>query len=78
VTFPSCEEEGGPPELMATFFARTTKGGGRDLAVLCSWEGSGPVGEPDVLQRSLLPTHAEGRKIRRGARDGAERKARNE
>ena len=43
VTFPSCEEEGAEPELMAVFFARTIKdggrkGGGRDLAVLCSWE----------------------------------------
>jgi len=38
VKFPSCEEEGGPPELLAVFFARTVKGGGRDLAVLCSWE----------------------------------------
>jgi hypothetical protein len=38
VTFPSCEEEGGAPELTAVFFARTVKGGGRNLAVLCSWE----------------------------------------
>jgi hypothetical protein len=43
VTFPSCEEEGRAPELMAVFFARTVKGGGRDLAVLCSWEQGGPV-----------------------------------
>jgi hypothetical protein len=43
VAFPSCEEEGGAPELMAVFFARTVKGGGRDLAVLCSWEQGGPV-----------------------------------
>lgn len=43
VTFPSCEEEGGAPELMAVFFARTVKGGGRNLAVLCSWEQGGPV-----------------------------------
>jgi hypothetical protein len=38
VTFPSCDEEGAAPELLAVFFARTIKGGGRDLAVLCSWE----------------------------------------
>jgi hypothetical protein len=43
VTFPSCEEEGGAPELMAVFFARTVNGGGRNLAVLCSWEQGGPV-----------------------------------
>ncbi|MES1206889.1 MAG: hypothetical protein ABUS79_13210 [Pseudomonadota bacterium] len=41
VTFPSCEEEGGAPELLAVFFARTVKGGGRDLAVLCRWESNG-------------------------------------
>jgi hypothetical protein len=35
VEFPSCDEEGGAPELLAVFFARTVKGGGRDLAVLC-------------------------------------------
>jgi hypothetical protein len=39
--FPSCEEEGGAPELLAVFFARTVKGGGRDLAVLCRWEAKG-------------------------------------
>jgi hypothetical protein len=38
VTFPSCEVEGGTPELMAVFFARTEKGRTRDLAVLCRWE----------------------------------------
>jgi hypothetical protein len=38
VTFPSCDEEGGAPELLAVFFARTVKGGGRDLAVLCKWD----------------------------------------
>lgn len=38
VTFPSCEIEGAAPELLAVFFARTVKGGGRDLAVLCRWE----------------------------------------
>ena len=38
VTFPSCEPEGATPELLAVFFARTVKGGGRDLAVLCRWE----------------------------------------
>jgi len=38
VQFPSCDEEGGWPTLLAVFFARTTKGGGRDLAVLCSWD----------------------------------------
>jgi hypothetical protein len=38
VTFPSCDEEGGPPRLLAVFFARTTKEGGRDLAVLCKWD----------------------------------------
>lgn len=39
--FPSCGEEGGAPELLATFFARTVKGGGRDLAVLCKWDSQG-------------------------------------
>jgi len=43
VKFPSCEEEGGAPELLAVFFARTIKGGGRDLAVLCSWEARGAI-----------------------------------
>ena len=43
VKFPSCEEEGGPPELLAVFFARTVKGGGRDLAVLCSWEARSAI-----------------------------------
>jgi hypothetical protein len=38
VIFPSCEEEGAAPELLAVFFARTVKGGTRDLAVLCGWE----------------------------------------
>jgi hypothetical protein len=38
VKFSSCQEEGGAPELLAIFFARTVKGGGRDLAVLCRWE----------------------------------------
>jgi hypothetical protein len=37
VSFPSCDAEVGPPELLAVFFARTVKGGGRDLAVLCQW-----------------------------------------
>jgi hypothetical protein len=32
VTFPSCQEEGGAPELQAVFFARTVNGAGRDLA----------------------------------------------
>ena len=30
VTFPSCDEEGGAPDLLAVFFARTAKDGGRD------------------------------------------------
>jgi hypothetical protein len=38
VTFSSCEIEGAAPELLAVFFARTVKDGGRDLAVLCRWE----------------------------------------
>lgn len=37
VTFPSCEAEGGRPELSAVFFARTVKGKPRDLGVLCNW-----------------------------------------
>ena len=40
-SFPSCDEEGGAPELLAVFFARTVKGGQRDLAVLCAWEHGG-------------------------------------
>jgi hypothetical protein len=35
--FASCGEEGDLPALLAVFFARTAKEGGRDLAVLCSW-----------------------------------------
>jgi hypothetical protein len=38
LTFPSCGPNGGAPELLAVFFARTAKDGGRDLAVLCQWE----------------------------------------
>lgn len=39
VQFPTeCDEEGGPPTLQAVFFARTVKGGGRDLGILCSWD----------------------------------------
>jgi Sel1 repeat len=38
VTFPSCGPNGGARELLAVFFARTAKDGGRDLAVLCQWE----------------------------------------
>jgi hypothetical protein len=41
VIFPSCDEESGAPELLAVFFARTAKGGGRDLAVLCGWDSHG-------------------------------------
>lgn len=41
VTFPSCDEEGGAPELLAVFFARTAEGRGRDLAVLCGWDSHG-------------------------------------
>jgi len=37
LTFPSCEGEGGRPELSAVFLARTAKGRPRDLGVLCSW-----------------------------------------
>ncbi len=43
VVFPSCDEEGGAPKLEAVFFARTIKGAGRDLAVLCSWDHGGQV-----------------------------------
>jgi hypothetical protein len=38
LAFQSCESEGAAPELLAVFFARTVKDGGRDLAVLCRWE----------------------------------------
>jgi hypothetical protein len=41
VVFPSCDEEGDAPTLLAVFFARTVKGGGRDLAVLCRWKPGG-------------------------------------
>ena len=41
VVFPSCDEEGDAPKLLAVFFARTVKGGGRDLAVLCRWQPRG-------------------------------------
>jgi hypothetical protein len=44
VQFPTdCDEEGGPPTLEAVFFARTVKGGGRDLGVLCTWEANGSM-----------------------------------
>jgi hypothetical protein len=45
VRFASCQEEGGAPELLAVFFARTVKGGGRDLAVLCRWEARHAVAQ---------------------------------
>jgi hypothetical protein len=45
VKFTSCEEEGATPELLAIFFARTAKGAGRDLAVLCQWEVRHAVAE---------------------------------
>ena len=41
VVFPSCDEEGGAPELKAVFFARTAKGAGRDLGAFCSWYHGG-------------------------------------
>lgn len=41
VSFPSCDEEGGAPELLAVFFARTARERGRDLAVLCGWDSHG-------------------------------------
>jgi hypothetical protein len=47
VTFPSCDEEGGAPDLLAVFFARTTKDGGRDLAVLCHWDIQHAVAQGD-------------------------------
>ena len=43
VKFPSCEEQGGAPELLAVFFARTVQGRGRDLAVLCGWEARAAI-----------------------------------
>lgn len=45
--FPSCEVDGGWPNLLAVFFARTGKGGGRDLAVLCRWDVNGVEGDAD-------------------------------
>jgi hypothetical protein len=38
VRFFACEEDGGTPELLAAFFARTVKGGGRDLGVLVHFD----------------------------------------
>jgi hypothetical protein len=47
VQFPSCDVDGGWPHLLAIFFARTAKGGGRDLAVLCRWDVNGIEGDAD-------------------------------
>ena len=47
VQFPSCEVDGDWPNLMAVFFARTGKDGGRDLAVLCRWDVNGVEGDAD-------------------------------
>jgi len=59
--FPSCEEGGARRELMATFFARTTKGGGRATwPCLCSWR-LGAVGEPDVLTALALTDSRRGK-----------------
>jgi len=38
VTFPSCDADESAPDLLAVFFARIAKNGGRDLGVLCRWD----------------------------------------
>ena len=48
VTFSSCGPEGATPELVAVFFARTAKGHGRDLAVLCHWDVQHAVAQGDT------------------------------
>jgi hypothetical protein len=63
VSFPSCDEEGGPPQLMAVFFARTVKGGGRDLAVLCDWESSGQMVSGAMYAAEFYRVDAGGPKI---------------
>jgi hypothetical protein len=47
VQFPSCEVDGGWPNLLAVFFARTGKEVNRDLAVLCRWDVNGVEGDAD-------------------------------
>ncbi len=63
VSFPSCDEEGGPPELMAVFFARTVKGGGRDLAVLCGWQQGGQIVNGETYGAEFYRVDASGPKI---------------
>ena len=54
VEFPTdCDEEGGAPKLEAVFFARTVKGGGRDLGILCSWEARHAIVD-GTLYRALF------------------------
>ncbi len=62
-SFPSCDEEGGPPELMAVFFARTVKGGGRDLAVLCGWHYGGQANNGAVYAAQFYRIEASGPKV---------------
>ena len=63
VTFPSCDEEGGPPELLAVFYARTVKGGGRDLAVLCHWMVRHAVAEGDDYAAQFYRVKENGSKV---------------
>ncbi len=62
VSFPSCDDEGGPPQLMAVFFARTVKGAGRDLAVLCTWEHGGQAQNGTVYAAEFYRIDASGSK----------------
>jgi hypothetical protein len=63
VSFPSCDGEGGPPELMAVFFARTVKGGARDLAVLCGWPANGQAQNGRLYAAEFYRVDAAGSKI---------------
>jgi hypothetical protein len=63
VTFPSCDEEGGAPDLLAVFFARTAKDGGRDLAVLCHWDVQHAVAQGDDYAAQFYRLQEKGSKM---------------
>jgi hypothetical protein len=63
VTFSSCDEEGGAPDLLAVFFARTAKDGGRDLAVLCHWDIQHAVAQGDDYAAQFYRVKEKGSKM---------------
>ncbi len=63
VTFPSCGEEGGAPELLAVFFARTSNHAGRDLAVRCGWDEMHAVAEGRCYSARFYRLNIKGPKI---------------